>query len=1036
MNNLNITAFWHKTSYDRFMQERLPQLLAERLPLSGYQCLSTGRYTCQVTVAITAGGQEIEVTYTNLPQPDGEGVYLIDGGLHTIVPQVLGEELTSSEIQCGGELLFDFVAARVGIAPADLPWTESLLRTWLPLDRWLFEFMQNHPAAQWLDTTNWLARQTHLRRLIGVDHQRFALAGQPGRVCPFEMPEGPNLGRILSITLGAAIRDGKLVVVDQAPAAALGLSASMIPCLEHNDPNRLLMGANMLRQWLPYAEPEPALVQSGNEPAAPDFWCGRNLLTAFIPWGGDTVEDGIILSASGAQRLSNVDHQVEPGDKLSNRHGSKGVVSRILPDAQMPHLADGTPVDLIFSGMRLPGRQNFGQLWEAVLGRLAQTEGMPIIAPPLQGPDETELRRRLLAVGLPEDGMEKLIDRATGAALAQPATVGWLYWGRTNHLVRDKLQVALDEGEGLQHQGELEFQGLRELGAFATIQEHFNTRAEPAGQAAHLALAQQVALGEIEPLGAHAPRFARLQQRLAAVGIQAALVGEQLRLCFAQPTGETLTLARPFPHPWLPEQSITVVAAFPAQAKGETAQQPIHLAYRELYDANRKLARLLTIHAPEPLLQQAQQQVAARLDDYCTALLTRADLYFDSRVAFSGRTVLAPGPELHYDQIGLAEEMAWALFGPQLTRELGDANAVAQRTPVAAQQLDALMARSWLILNHSPTFTVTNMIAFHPVREPGKVIRLPPLACRILDTDFDGDQAAVFLPLTTAGQAEAGRNLSLAGHLNRDPGLLQTLAPTYEAMWGLAQLSRQAQGYAEIEALLGVPGPVSESFGAVSFVTRPKLIEALAKIFAKQGAASTLTLIEQLGRRGWTVAQTSGLSLSAFVDPAWTLPPAPTNRKPTHWQIYYEQVLEQLLACADLDHGIGPYVLGVKCGALPVGTIQTLAQGLGVRHVITDLDGQTIAPLDGYRQGLCIESFWQLIPGAREGLLRAWEPFAQALNDPYHERDAKSFHVLARARRARHPGLVFARAAAIGEVDPLVDEESRLFVGLERANSV
>ncbi len=1017
MNTPNFSAFWHKTSYDRFMQERLPQLMADRLPLTGYRCQSTGTYSCQVTVTIAAGGQEIEVAYEQLPQPDEQGVYNMDGGLHTIVPQVTGDDLAVSKLHCGGELIFDFIAQRLGTAPVDLPWSETLLRTWLPLDRWLNEFMQNHPAAQWLDTTNWLARQTHLRRIVGVNRQRFALAGQLGRVCPFEMPEGPNLGRIPSIALGAVIQEGKLVIVDERPAAALGLSASMIPCLEHDDPNRLLMGANMLRQWLPYAEPEPAWVQSGNEPAVLNFWCGRNLLTAFIPWGGDTCEDGIVLSESGAKRLSNVDHPIEPGDKLSNRHGSKGVISRILPDAQMAHLADGTPVELIFSGMRLPGRQNFGQLWEALLGRLARAEGAPIVAPPFHGPDQTEVRRRLLAAGLPADGLEQLIDGKTGAALAQPSTVGWLYWGRTNHLVRDKMQVAQDAGEGMQQQGELEYQLLHELGAVATIQEHYNTRAGSAP------LAQQVALGKIEQASAPAPRFVRLQQRLAAAGIQATLTndqqGDQLSVRFAQPTGETLTLACPLPHPWLTEQSITVI--------GELAEQSLQPVYHALGEANRKLARLLQSQAPEALLQQAQRQLEERLTAYYTALLTREDLYFESRVAFSGRTVLAPGPELHYDQIGLAEELAWMLFAPLLARELGDADAVAQRTPAATQQLDALMARSWVILNRSPAFTLTNMLAFHPVREPSQVIRLPPLACRVLEADFDGDQAAIFLPLTAAGQAESGRVLSLAGHLQRDPELIQELAPTYEAMWGLAQLSRQAQGRAEIEVILGTP-----LNDLALFVTRGKLIEALAKLLTTHGATQTLTVLAALVQRGWAVAQKSGLSLSAFVDPAWTLPLAPSNCEPTHWQLYHEQVLEQLLACTDLDHGIGPHVLAVKSGATPAGYLQTLAQGLGVMHVVTDMHGQTVAPVGGYGRGLNLETFWQLMPGARDGLLRVWSPFERALNEPYRERDAKSFYLLARARRARHPGLVFARAAAIGEVDPLVDVESRLFVGLGR----
>ena len=143
--------------------------------------------------------------------------------------------------------------------------------------------------------------------------------------------------------------------MDESPEATLGLSAVLIPFLEHNDPPRILMGANMMRQWLSpsapetapvncpkgmsrvAASPEPALVQTGYEPDAPDFWCGRNLLTAFISWGGDTLRSGIVISESCAARL-NFPYAVEPGDKISNRHGTKGVISRILPDDEMPIL--------------------------------------------------------------------------------------------------------------------------------------------------------------------------------------------------------------------------------------------------------------------------------------------------------------------------------------------------------------------------------------------------------------------------------------------------------------------------------------------------------------------------------------------------------------------------------------------------------------------------------------------------------------------------------------------------------------------------
>lgn len=268
---------------------------------------------------------------------------------------------------CVGEHLYDYIYARLGQASNGLVWDEDILRAWFPLERWVDEFMHNQTqeSSNWfirvqqLDDTNWLSRHTHLRRLLIPNREKVVAAGQMGRVCPFETPEGPNIGRAFTIAIGAEIRDRRLVVVDERPEASLGLSASMLPFLENNDPNRLLMAANMLRQGIPQNQPEPAWVQTGLEPDAPDFWCGHNLLTAFVSWGPATSEDGIILSESAARRM-NDPFPVEPGDKFSNRHGSKGVISYILPDDQMPHLPDGTPVELVynFPGLRTRDRKS------------------------------------------------------------------------------------------------------------------------------------------------------------------------------------------------------------------------------------------------------------------------------------------------------------------------------------------------------------------------------------------------------------------------------------------------------------------------------------------------------------------------------------------------------------------------------------------------------------------------------------------------------------------------------------------------------
>jgi hypothetical protein len=830
-------------------------------------------------------------------------------------------------------------------------------------------------------------------------------------------------------------------VTDTSPVAHLGLSASMIPCLEHDDPNRLLMGANMMRQWLPYDEPEPALVQSGYEPAAPDFWCGRNLLTAFIPWGGDTFEDGIVLSESGARRLGNSDHQLEPGDKLSNRHGSKGVVSRILPDDQMPRLADGASVELIFSGVTLLGRQNIGQLREAVLGCLAHVEGKPVVAPPFHGPPIDDLGPRLAPAGLDEDGRQ-MLRRPTGELLALPCALGWVYWGRTVHLAREKLKVATLEASEAQRQGEMEYAVLRQAGAFATIDEHFNTRAgDPErGQGAQRAprgKGQEMALGQIEPAGPPAPRFAAMQRRLAAAGIEAGLAGEQVRFGFALPAGAALELARPMPHPWLNEHLVRAVDAFPVIPESEPlwpdwrpehpsrfAEGPPMPEYVALAEANGRLARLLHSRAPQSLADQAAAQLETRLHDYFTALLTPVDVGFDSRVLFSGRTVLAPGPEMGYDQVGMPEEMAWALFGPFVAGAMDDAGAVTRRTAKAAAHLDELMARHWVLVHRAPSLSPNAFVALHPVREPGHALRLHPFACRLLDADFDGDQAAVYLSISTAGQQEAATLLSLSGHLQRDPQLLRELAPWKEAMWGLAWLSLAEEGRNELATLVG------RSFPVAPFITRLSLSEALAQTLKEEGAEQTLAILDQLWRRGFAAAGETGLSLSPFAGLTWTLPTMPTNNDPRHWQEAVAQFCERLLADDQYTQDFGPYILAIKSGAVPDSHLRGLANVLGAQNVVQDVFGRPAVVRHGYRDGLTLADFWARIPGARAGLAQIAQQWEQAGRRLVAATQPRSFHVLARARRAEQPGIVFARAAATGEVEPLVDLDSRLFVGL------
>ncbi|MCB0125852.1 MAG: hypothetical protein KDE58_26535, partial [Caldilineaceae bacterium] len=442
-------------------------------------------------------------------------------------------------------------------------------------------------------------------------------------------------------------------------------------------------------------------------------------------------------------------------------------------------------------------------------------------------------------------------------------------------------------------------------------------------------------------------------------------------------------------------------------------------------ETNDKLTNLLSGGAPTSLIKQAQQQLRSRVNDYLETLLQPDDLRLRGRALFTGRSVLASGAGLAHDQIGLPEEMAWAFFGPQVATVLGE-DAVAQRTFAAEEYLDETISDAWVILHHAPVAEPTALLAFRPVRMLERVVRLPSLACPLLNADFDGDQVAIHLPVTEAGQREARERLSLAGHLTRDPSLLERLTKQDEAIWGLAYHSLTPAGRAEIERVVGIPLAMPDGF-----LTRRALVQALQPLLAEQGAEVTLTILRNLMQMGFALASTTGFSLSPFVGDSLSLPPAPAVDDEALLQRYQTQIGEQLLAPAEFDDEVGPYRLGMKSGANPEAHLRTLMYILGVPRVATDVQGQTAVVRSGFRNGLTPDDFRKIVPGARTGMGRIWQQWeAHEVVNTEQPYSVKSFNVLARARRVQHPGVVFAQAAATGEIDPLVDEESRLFVGL------
>ena len=1029
--SLNPTTPWHKASYDNFIYDDLPQLLAERLPLADYQ-VTEGLHACSLHIALNGGAQ---ADFTPLPRPDEAGLFNLADEPCVVIPTASSEDLDTAEIACVGEQLLAFVKERLGQASNGITWNEEVLRTWLPLNRWVDEFL--HAKAQRLDTTNWLSRHTHLRRLIIPNIQKVIHQSQFGRVCPYETPESQNMGKVFTISVGAEIRDKKIIVMDERPEAGLGLSTSTLPFLEHNDPNRLLMAANMLRQAIVPVNAEPAWVQTGNEPDATGFWCGRNLLTAFVSWGEGTSEDGIILSESAARRM-NDPFPVEPGDKLANRHGAKGVVSQILPDEQMPHLADGTPIELVYNFPGLRTRMHIGQVREAIMSRIARAEGKPAIVPPFEAPTQDELRRRLVQAGLPETGMEILTRGKDGPALEQPSTVGWIYWNRLAHLAQRKIHASIDGTDG-QSLDELDAIILRELGAVNLLAEMMNTRTIRHRDAS--TLAQRVAQSPVELSEPPTPLFATLVERLRMAGIQVELQDDELRFHFASPEGKTLKLAHPLPHPWLPEHQIDSVGI----PSGKEAEQA---PFTDLVEANARLERLLSSQVPERLVKEAEARLEIQLKA-CFDALVPPDGYWpldekanaapgeippetgnipellriDEPQCFSGRAVAAPGIGLHLDQVGLPEELCWKLFGPFVARELKDASLVNPEDPRAVQVLESLMAQQWVIIHRSPALTPTALLAFYPVRDPARVIRLNPIVCDWLNADFDGDQVAVHLPITAASQRECQELLSVNGHLQHNPTLIKTLLPSPEVLWGLAYQSLTQTGRQEIARTAGV---APETLG--SLLTQANFTQLMETVLRRDGVQQALEKLEALTRFGYQAARDSGASISPFIGSSLQLPSAPSDDNLATWEAYSEELSEFILASTDYANlDLGPQLLDAHVRPWNRRSLVIVA---GKRGVVMDENGQPFIVKHGNSEGLTAPELLACTVGARQGLAQVFIQSEQLVHSALTRNAPTSLTVLSRARRARQPGIVFARAAANQEIDPLEDAESRLLVGL------
>ena len=184
--------------------------------------------------------------------------------------------------------------------------------------------------------------------------------------------------------------------------------------------------------------------------------------------------------------------KVSVGDKMAGRHGNKGVISRILPEEDMPFMPDGTPVDIVLNPLGVPSRMNLGQVLEVHLGMAARALGWKVATPVFDGAKSYEIEELLEKAGLRKDGKTVLYDGRTGEAFKNPVTVGVMYMLKLHHLVDDKIHARSTGPYSLvtqqplggkaqfggQRFGEMEVWALEAYGAAYTLQEMLTVKSD------------------------------------------------------------------------------------------------------------------------------------------------------------------------------------------------------------------------------------------------------------------------------------------------------------------------------------------------------------------------------------------------------------------------------------------------------------------------------------------------------------------------------------------------------------------------------
>ena len=223
------------------------------------------------------------------------------------------------------------------------------------------------------------------------------------------------------------------------------------------------------------------------------------------------------------------------GDKMAGRHGNKGVIAKIVPIEDMPHLPDGTPVDIVLNPLGVPSRMNLGQILETHLGLAAKILGEKMITPIFDGASHEEIKEVLTESGLPISGKSVVYDGRTGDPIDREVTVGYIYMMKLHHLVEDKIHArsigpySLVTQQPLggkaqfggQRFGEMEVWALEAYGAAHALQEMLTVKSDDV--AGRSRIYEAIVKGENPPEPGVPESFNVLVKELQSLGLDVQL---------------------------------------------------------------------------------------------------------------------------------------------------------------------------------------------------------------------------------------------------------------------------------------------------------------------------------------------------------------------------------------------------------------------------------------------------------------------------------------------------------------------------------